>query len=98
MNQGFNDYSINGSSNIEALTSPSALQSGTINFSINAEYDVNKIRLKWFKDGIEQTQLQNNTNVSFNRPASNAEVTYSWKVEDLSGLVNAPNDPLDPID
>ena len=98
MNQGFNDYSINGSSNIEALTSPSALQSGTINFSINAEYDVNKIRLKWFKDGIEQTQLQNNTNVSFNRPASNAEVTYSWKVEDLSGLVNALNDPLDPID
>ena len=98
MNQGFADYTINGSPNIEALTSTSALQSGLINFSINAEYDSNKVRLKWFKDGVEQTQLQDDTSVSFNRPANNAEVTYSWTVEDLSGLVNAPNDPLDPLD
>lgn len=98
MNQGFADYTINGSPNYEALTSSSALQSGSINFSINAEYDSNKVRLKWFKDGVEQTQLQDDTSVSFNRPANNAEVTYSWTVEDLSGLVNAPNDPLDPLD
>ena len=98
MNQGFDDYTINGSPNYEALESSSALQSGSINFSINAEYDSNKVRLKWFKDGVEQTQLQDNTSVSFNRPANNAEVTYSWVVEDLSGLLVAPNDPLDPLD
>lgn len=46
MNQGFADYTINGSPNYEALTSSSALQSGSINFSINAEYDSNKVRLK----------------------------------------------------
>ena len=98
MNQGFGDYSINGSPNYEALTSSSALQSGSINFTINAEYDSSKVRLKWFKDGIEQTQFQDTTSVSFNRPANNAEVTYSWVVEDLSGLLVAPNDPLDPLD
>ena len=98
MNQGFADYTINGSPNYEALTSSSALQNGSINFSINAEYDSNKVRLKWFKDGVEQTQFQDDISVSFNRPADNAEVTYSWIVEDLSGLVNAPNDPLDPLD
>ena len=98
MNQGFGDYSINGSPNYEALTSSSALQSGSINFTINAEYDSSKVRLKWFKDGIEQTQFQDTTSVSFNRPANNAEVTYSWVVEDLSGLLVAPNDPLNPLD
>ena len=98
MNQGFDDFTINGSAGTEALTSSSALQAGSINFSINAEYDSSKVRLKWFKDGVEQTQLQDNTNASFSRPSNNAEVIYSWTVEDLSGLVNAPNDPLDPLD
>jgi hypothetical protein len=98
MNQGFDDFTINGYPNTEALTSSSALQGGSINFTINAKYDPDKVRLKWYKDGIEQAQFQNSLSVSFNRPENNSEVIYSWVVEDLSGLLNAPNDPLDPLD
>ena len=46
-------------------------------------FDSTKLRLKWFKDGVEQTQLQNDTSVQFTRPNDNSIVTYSWKVETI---------------
>ena len=101
MNQGFGDFSINGDIGTEGLTSNSALASDVLNIDINAVFDSTKLRLKWFKDGIEQTQLQNDTSVQFSRPNDNSIVTYSWKVEtigDLEGIVAAPNDIENPVD
>ena len=101
MNQGFGDFSINGDIGTEGLTSNSALASDVLNIDINAVFDSTKLRLKWFKDGIEQTQLQNDTSVQFTRPNDNSIVTYSWKVEtigDLEGIVAAPNDIENPVD
>jgi hypothetical protein len=98
MNQGFGDFSINDNSGTEGLTSSSALENNSLNITVNAIFDSEKLRLKWFKDGVEQTQLENNTSVSFVRPGDNSKVTYSWIVEDLSGTVIAPNDIENPID
>jgi hypothetical protein len=98
MNQGFGNYSINGASNYEGLTSSSALSNGRIEFVVDAVYDPTKVKLKWFVDDIEQPQLQNNVSVSFDRPASDAVVTYAWVVEDLTLNVVAPNDITNPVD
>jgi len=101
MNQGFGDFTINGDVGTEGLTSSSALSNDTLNIVIDAEFDSTKLRLKWFKDGVEQTQLQNDTSVQFARPNDNSKVTYSWKVETigaLAGGVTAPNDIENPID
>mgnify|MGYP001221159655 FL=1 len=101
MNQGFGDFTINGDVGTEGLTSSSALSNDTLNIVIDAIFDSTKLRLKWFKDGEEQTQLQNNTSVQFARPNDNSKVTYSWKVETigvLEGMVTAPNDIENPID
>ena len=101
MNQGFGDFTINGDVGTEGLTSSSALSNDTLNIVIDAEFDSTKLRLKWFKDGVEQTQLQNDTSVQFARPNDNSKVTYSWKVETigaLAGVVTAPNDIENPID
>jgi len=101
MNQGFGDFSINGDIGTEGLTSESALSNDTLNIVIDAVFDSTKLRLKWFKNGVEQTQLQNDTSVQFTRPNDNSIVTYSWKVEtigDLEGIVTAPNDIENPID
>ena len=98
MNQGFGNYSINGASNYEGLTSSSALSNGRIEFVVDAVYDPTKVKLKWFVDDIEQPQLENNVSVSFDRPASDAVVTYAWVVEDLTLNVVAPNDITNPVD
>lgn len=101
MNQGFGDFSINGDIGTEGLTSESALSNDTLNIVIDAVFDSTKLRLKWFKNGVEQTQLQNDTSVQFTRPNDNSIVTYSWKVETigvLEGIVTAPNDIENPID
>ena len=101
MNQGFGDFTINGDVGTEGLTSNSALANDVLNIDINAVFDSTKLRLKWFKDGVEQTQLQNDTSVQFTRPNDNSIVTYSWKVEtigDLEGIVAAPNDIENPVD
>ena len=98
LNQGFTDYTIdsNLSEDIDLFDETSLGDS--ITFNLNAEYDTNKLKLKWYIDGEEQLNLLNQTEVSFDRPSDNSIITYSWKVEELTGDLSAPNDSLDPLD
>ena len=97
MNQGFRDYSVNGESGYGDLTSSSGL-TNSIMLSVDAIYDQNKLKLKWFVDGIEKPEYENMLSVTFDRPADNNWVSYSYQVEDLTGNLFAPNDPLSPTD
>ena len=97
MNQGFRDYSVNGESGYGDLTSSSGL-TNSIMLSVDAIYDQSKLKLKWFVDGIEKPEYENMLSVTFDRPADNNWVSYSYQVEDLTGNLFAPNDPLSPTD
>ena len=97
MNQGFRDYSVNGESGYGDLTSSSGL-TNSIMLSVDAIYDQSKLKLKWFVDGIEKPEYENMLSVTFDRPADNSWVSYSYQVEDLTDNLFAPNDPLSPID
>ena len=97
MNQGFRNYSINGGDGFDNLSSPNGLEN-TITLAVDAVYDQTKLKLKWFVDGVESPEHENKLSVTFDRPSSNSWVTYSYQVEDLSGNLFAPNDPLSPID
>ena len=98
LNQGFVDYTVssNGIEDIDIFDQSSI--GNSITFNLNAIYDVNKLILKWYVDGVEQSSFQNQTQVTFNRPTNNAMTTYSWKVEDLTGDLIAPNDTNNPLD
>ena len=93
MNQGFRDYSVNGVSGYGDLTSENGLID-SITLSVDAVYDQTKLKLKWFIDGVEQTQYENMISVTFNRPSNDEWVSYSYQIEDLSGNLFAPNDPI----
>ena len=97
MNQGFRNYSVNGVSGYGDLTSSDGL-TNTITLAVDAIYDQNKLKLKWFVDGIEKPEHENKLSVTFERPSDNDWVSYSYQVEDLSGNLFAPNDPLSPTD
>jgi len=97
MNQGFRDYLINGDYGFDNLSSPNGLENN-ITLAVDAVYDQTKLKLKWFVDGIEQPEHQNKLSVTFDRPSSNSWVSYSYQVEDLTGNLIAPNDPLSPVD
>ena len=97
MNQGFRNYSVNGESGYGDLTSSSGLNN-SITLSVDAIYDQSKLKLKWFVDGVEKPEYENMLSVTFERPADNDWVSYSYQVEDLSGNLFAPNDPLSPTD
>ena len=60
--------------------------------SFDVAYDINKLRLKWYIDGVEDTSKQDVTTVQFDRPSDNSIKVYTWRVEDLSGVVFAPDD------
>ena len=98
LNQGFVDYEIDsdGFEDIDLFDQSSLKNS--ITFKLNAIYDINKLILKWYVDGEEQSNLQNQTIVTFERPSNESMTTYSWKVEDLTGNLIAPNDFLNPLD
>ena len=97
MNQGFRNYSVNGESGYGDLTSSNGLTS-SITLAVDAVYDQSKLKLKWFVDGVEKPEHENKLSVTFERPADNDWVSYSYQVEDLSGNLFAPNDPLSPVD
>ncbi|MDA9577619.1 M64 family metallo-endopeptidase [Gammaproteobacteria bacterium] len=64
--------------------------------TVNAEYDTSKITLKWYVNGVEQTSLQNQKTVSFNRTSS-IDI-YTAKAFDLTGTIIASDDVLDNTD
>ena len=65
---------------------------------IDVAYDSSKLRLKWYIDGVEDPTLQNQTQITFNRPSDNSVKVYTWRVDDLTGTVTAPDDVTDTDD
>jgi hypothetical protein len=65
---------------------------------IDVAYDSSKLRLKWYIDGVEDPTLENQTQVTFNRPSDNSVKVYTWRVDDLTGTVTAPDDVTDTDD
>ena len=66
----------------------------TWSMTVLANYDPSKISLKWYVDGEEQPELENQKSVSFNRPSSNSVQIYTAKAVDLTGTISAPDDIL----
>ena len=66
--------------------------------TILADYDTSKITLKWYVNGEEQTSLQNQKTVTFNRPSNDEVQIYTAKAVDLTGTVIASDDVLDNTD
>ena len=44
---------------------------------IDVEYDSSKLRLKWYVDGVEDSTLENQTQVNFDRPSDNSCLLYT---------------------
>ena len=65
---------------------------------IDVVYDSSKLRLKWYVDGVEDPTLENQTQITFNRPSDNSVKVYTWRVDDLTGTVTAPDDVTDTDD
>ena len=59
---------------------------------IDVEYDTAKLRLKWYINGIEDSSKENQTTIVFNRPTNDSVQIYTWRVDDLTGTVTAPDD------
>ena len=66
--------------------------------TILADYDTSKITLKWYINGEEQTSLENQKTVTFNRPTNNEVQVYTAKAVDLTGTIKATDDVLDNTD
>ena len=86
-NQGFVDGDSVGFTTDQTTNSRNAFE-----ISLDVAYDTNKLRLKWYIDGVEDTSMQDVTTVQFDRPSDNSIKVYTWRVEDLSGVVFAPDD------
>jgi len=86
-NQGFVDGDSVGFTTDQTTNSRNAFE-----ISLDVAYDTNKLRLKWYIDGVEDTSKQDVTTVQFDRPSDNSIQVYTWRVEDLSGVVFAPDD------
>ena len=95
---GFNDFIIKSDVSDDVDLDNSESLGEFITFDVNGVFDTDKLKLSWYINGIEQTDLQNQLVATFNRPDDNSMVTYSWQVEDLTGNLIAPNDPLNPRD
>ena len=65
-----------------------ANESITIDAS-DVKYDPEKITIKWYVDGVEDTSKENQQRVTFNRPSNNAVVIYTVKAIDLTGTIIA---------
>jgi hypothetical protein len=72
-------------------------ESITINAS-DIKYDPDKITIKWYVDGVEDTSKENQKTATFNRPANNGVVIYTIKAIDLTGTITAEDDVLDNTD
>lgn len=95
---GFNDFIIRSDISDDVDLDNSESLGEFITFDVNGVFDTDKLKLSWYVNGIEQMDIQNQLIATFNRPDDNSMVTYSWQVEDLTGHLIAPNDPLNPRD
>ena len=95
---GFGDFTVKSDISEDVDLDNSESLGEYITFDVNGVFDTNKLKLSWYLDGIEQTNLENQLEVTFDRPIDDAMTTYSWQVHDLSGNLIAPNDPLNPRD
>ena len=62
------------------------------------KYDPEKITIKWYVDGVEDTSKENQQRVTFNRPSNNTVVIYTVKAIDLTGTIIAADDVIDNTD
>jgi len=95
---GFGDFTVKSDLSEDVDLNNSESLGEYITFDVNGVFDTNRLKLSWYLDGIEQTNLENQLEVTFDRPSDDAMTTYSWQVHDLSGNLIAPNDPLNPRD
>ena len=95
---GFGDFTVKSDISEDVDLDNSESLGEYITFDVNGVFDTNRLKLSWYLDGIEQTNLENQLEVTFDRPSDDAMTTYSWQVHDLSGNLIAPNDPLNPRD
>ena len=95
---GFNDFIIKSDISDDVDLDNTESLGEYITFDVNGVFDTDKLKLSWYVNGIEQIDLENQLVATFNRPDDNSMVTYSWQVEDLTGNLIAPNDPLNPRD
>ena len=73
---GFNDFLIKSdvSDDVDLDNSESIGQ--YITFDVNGVFDTSKLKLSWYIDGVEQTELENQLVATFNRPDDDAMTTY----------------------
>ena len=76
------------------ITSDSGARTG-FDIDIDVAYDTSKLTLKWYVDGVEDSSLENQTQVTFNRPSDESIKIYTWRANDLTGTVTAPDDVTD---
>jgi hypothetical protein len=62
------------------------------------KYDPEKITIKWYVNGVEDTSKENQKRVTFNRPADNSVAIYTIKAIDLTGTITAEDDVIDNTD
>ena len=65
---------------------------------MDVQYNPEKVLVKWFVNGVEDTSKENQLSVTFNRPSDNSIQIYTYKGVDLSGTIIAEDDPLDKWD
>ena len=59
---------------------------------IDVAYDTTKLKLQWYVDGVLDSSKDDQTRIVFDRPSDNGVKVYTWRVEDLTGTVIAPDD------
>ena len=89
-NQGF----VDGDS-VGFITDDTTNSRSSFEIELDVAYDTSKLRLKWYINGIEDNSKQNQTTVQFQRPFDNSVEVYTWRVDDLTGFVTAPDDVTD---
>ena len=91
-NQGF----LNGDE-VDFIVDASGNNTG-FEIDIDVAYDTTKLKLQWYVDGVLDSSKDDQTRIVFDRPSDNGVKVYTWRVEDLTGTVIAPDDVTDTED
>ena len=91
-NQGFVD-----GDDVSFVSNASGTNTG-FEIDIDVAYDTSKLKLQWYVDGVLDSSKENQTTIVFDRPTDNSVKVYTWRVEDLTGTVSAPDDVTDTED